>query len=234
MGRLDPQRVAALADTLRAKDFAGICDGYAGTWGLVDRELRHVCTERCIGHDAFAVAYPKVVIVDEAYNAGLARTVRNAEVSAFDAQRSVARWLSDEGRQTVNMAVAAERGASMTTAEWLLVCLSGHGAVAKGLSTLGAGESWPTSFVSKYLHFHNADYVIYDSVVDERLRMLLAEAWHVKTVRCRVLQPEGLPHYSNAYLSYLNRFAFLVEAAKKVRQSSFKELDHFLWNRPEL
>ena len=231
---MDARRVDALADTLRAKDFAGICDRYAGNWGLVDRELRHLCTERCIGHGTFAVTFPKVVIIDEAYNAGLARTVRNGDVHGFDAQRSVAMWLSGQGRQTIDMAIASERRAAMTTLEWLQVCLSGHGAVTKGLSILGAEESWPTSFVSKYLHFHNADYVIYDSVVDERLRTLLAEAWSVKTVRCRVLEPQDCLNYSSAYFGYLNRFAFFVEAAKQVRQSTFKELDHFLWKRPEL
>jgi len=229
------QRIAALADVLRAREFVGICDEYAENWGLVDRELRHICTERCIGHGTFAAAYPKVVIIDEAYNAGLARSIRNPSLRGFNAQRAVANWMCGEGREAIDGAVFAQRTSFETTEDWLAACLAGHGAVAKGLSTLGGKVSWPTSFVAKYLHFHNADYVIYDSVVDERLRNLLAEAWDVSTVRCQVLDPKSPFNYSNAYFGYLNRFAFYMDAGESVRPgTTMKELDHFLWNRPGL
>ena len=232
---MDSQKVALLVDALRAQGFTDVCDKYKDNWGLVDTELRHICTERCIGHAFFAVAYPKVVIIDEAYNAGLARSLREPRDPAFNAQRAVAEWLSGPGREAIDAAVSARRASAVATSAWLSVCLAMHGRVVQGLSTLGATKSWPTSFVSKYLHFHNANFVVYDNEVDERLRKLLAESWSVKTVRCEPLDTSETPSYAKAYLSYLNRFAYYMDAGELVRPgTTVKELDHFLWNRPEL
>jgi hypothetical protein len=235
---MDSSRVRELAETLAKKDFAGICDGYAKSWLLIDQELRHICTERCVGHARFDVVYPKVVIIDEAYNAQLARYVLKPDEVGFNAQRAVAEWLSGAGRRQIEEALSVRRATEATTEEWLGACLDAHGRVVKGLSTLGHAVVRPTSFVSKYLHFHNADVVIYDNVVAERLRNLLAQAWGIDAgaqVRCRVLDSAQSSEADPAYLAYLNRFAFLMAAAADVRAgTTVKELDHFLWRRPEL
>jgi len=174
-----------------------------------------------------------VVVIDECYNAGLARSLRDSKDDSFDAQTAVAEWLIGDGREAIDAAVAAVRTPSMTTEDWLSASLAAHGAVVQGMSRLGSAGAWPTSFVSKYLHFHNADYVIYDTVAEERLGGLLRDAWGSGRLPGRVIPRPEAGTYAEAYYLYVNRFAYYMEAARMVRESSIKELDHYLWNRPE-
>lgn len=225
-------RVDAVARLLDRTGLAESAASYAAGWGAVDREIRNVCTSRCPGHDSFQIVYPKVVIVDETYNAGLSRSVRAAAGVRFDAHESVAAWLCGQGRDSVEGAIRSQR-TGRSTVDWLRQCIVQHGAVTEGLSRLGVTRSWPTSFVSKYLHFHNGDYPIYDSLADIRLRRVLAAAWNTPWVSCPALLPRrGAPLHASAYATYLSRFLYLIEASAIVRPgTTVKELDHYLWSR---
>jgi hypothetical protein len=228
---LDKVKVAKVTDLLARDGFVGSCADYATSWAPVDAELRHLCVERCKGHGSFDVVYPKVVIVDGAYRAGLSRCLRRVDEPGFNAQRAAAEWLSSpEGSTLAESAIGAVSRRGAEPAQFLADCLAGHGSVVAALSALANPRKWPTSFVAKYLHFHNADYVIYDGVAEAKLRSLLAEAWQPAQVSCEsIRQPET---YAQAYFDYLCRFAYYLEAAMTLKpDATIKELDHFLWNR---
>lgn len=224
--------IEQLADLLQSMRFEQKCDDYAESWAPVDDEIRHICEQRCQGHASLAITYPKVVVVDGAYRAGLSRCLQSRTIANFSAQAAVASWMASPAGQPV-MKEAIESvclASSADTSSFLVDCLTGHGRVVSQLSRLGDSGKWPTSFVSKYLHFHNSDYVIYDGVADYRLTRLMAKVGGLR-FEDRVIPTPTESSYASAYYDYLCRFYYLFEAGRGLRDGvTVKELDHFLWN----
>jgi len=228
---VDSDRVSRLADVLESNGFVEKCENYIGTWAPVDEEIRDLCEVRRPGHDSFQTAYPKVVIVDGAYRAGLSRCLTSSKGGTFDAQAEVAGWMWTHGHQTMESAIGAvSLRSSANSASFLRDCLVSHGHVVCELQKLGDSGKYPTSFVSKYLHFHNKDYVIYDSVVDDQMTKLLASVGGLPRAERDIARPADLT-YSESYYNYLGRFRYLMEAGMSLKpDATIKQLDHFLWN----
>jgi hypothetical protein len=169
-------KVTRLAEQIGNKDFVQKCDDYEFTWAPVDEEIRGLCELRRPGHRSLDDVYPKVVIVDGAYRAGLSRCLTDSKDKSFNAQREVAVWMCGAGRKTVESSIkAVDLRSDSDLVAFLRGCLVAHGAIVCELMKLGDSGKYPGSFVSKYLHFHNGDFVIYDGVADGRLTKLFAE-----------------------------------------------------------
>jgi hypothetical protein len=226
---VNTKQLCRLAENLDSRDFVRKCGDYKLTWAPVDDEIRHLCEVRRPGHEAFADVYPKVVIVDGAYRAGLSRCLTDSRDERFDAQREVACWICGDGRQTVESSTGAVNLSSAPdSASFLSRCLAAHGAITCELMKLGDSGKYPGSFVSKYLHFHNKDFVIYDGVADARLTKLLASVGGLAGDR-DIARPDPLTYYE-PYYNYLSRFLYLLEAGKSLKPDvTIKQLDHFLW-----
>lgn len=228
---VDEESVARLASLLDQTEFMQRCDDYANTWAPVDDEIRHVCEVRCAGHDAFRTVYPKVAIVDGTYRAGLSRCITKKGDGSFDALSAVAHWMCGDGLKTMDRAIEmVHQEARSESAAYFHDCLVGHGSVVSELAKIGSSGKWPTSFVSKYLHFHNREYVIFDNVVEQGITRLMSRAGGLPRGFGDVPRPASMA-YSNAYYEYLRRFYYVYAAATRLRDGvSVKEIDHYLWN----
>lgn len=229
-GSVNLAQVARLADDLESKGFVEKCADYALSWAPVDEEIRGLCEVRRPGHDSFADVYPKVVIVDGAYRAGLSRCLTQSTNKRFDPHAEVTRWFCHDGHNTIESAiesVAMER--STDSASFLHDCLVAHGKVVCELRQLGDSGKYPGSFVSKYLHFHNSDFVIYDGVASEQMTTLLGKLGGFSNQK-DIERPKPKTYYE-PYYEHLSRFLYLLEAGKLLQPDvTIKQLDHFLWN----
>jgi hypothetical protein len=231
MTTLNADKVDRLAQVLVDKGFDRTCDAYHERWEPLDVEIRHVCEDRCKGHGSLAVTLPKVLIVDGAYNGGLSRCLNAKGDPHFSAPVAVARWMcTPDGARITDEAIA---GVSLAKTPdmmaFLRSCLLGHGSLVHELRSLGDSGKLPRSFVSKYLHFHNRDYIIYDRDTDAVLSKLLAGVGGLRKADC-VFGPTDPGTSDDTYCDYLRRFRYLAAAGRSIRPNvTIKELDNFLW-----
>jgi hypothetical protein len=98
-----------------------------------------------------------------------------------------------------------------------------HHSVTRGISHRSV--KLLTSFVSKYLHFHNPIVPIYDSRAEVAIGKLVNR--RSRLVReAQMALPEGLPVYRNFVAAFVVLYQLAAETTLK---PSVKELDHLLW-----
>jgi transposase-like protein len=118
-------------------------EDYRKRWQEVDRDLYALASRR--GNRRFEDVYPKVVLINRVYSAGLARSLGAA------GEDSVAQHLVSAADAFEDVLSQIPQGSTLSD-EALPPILNAHAAVA-GIERSQGGK-WLHSFASKYLNFH--------------------------------------------------------------------------------
>ncbi|MBU2602473.1 MAG: hypothetical protein KKA32_09940 [Actinobacteria bacterium] len=197
---------------------------YQNGWAAADRELYDLCVRR--GHDSFIDVYTKVAFINRVYAAGISRSIPTA--AGADGETRVAQALVDS-RVHVGASLTRLSGLDGINPDALMTIVEEHAKLVDQLA-LHCGGVRPTSFASKYLHFHCDLVPIFDSRVVEAIGKVMAP--HIPRYQpTQQLLPRP-PQYEPNYYWYVGRFLRLWELAGEVTPTpTVKMLDHALWQR---
>ncbi len=206
---------AASGSSLRA-ELLGAIDDYQSHWQSVDTELYDLCRRRA--HQSFADVYAKVVVINRVYAAGISRSSR----AQGDRESEVARGLVSLGpaleERLTRLRTASELDAA-TAADVVEV----HDFLVRGLLPF-TGDTWQTSFGSKYLHFHWNLVPIFDDRAGSAIRRVLMKHG-VSPMRVETSKPQT---WVTAYRNFVEQFLALYESLREGEPESNCQM---LWTR---
>jgi hypothetical protein len=195
---------------------------YQDTWAAADQELYDLCRRR--GHDTFIDVYTKIAFINRVYAAGISRSI--VAVDGADSETQVARGLLDL-RADVHASLSRLCALDGIGRDTMGAIVEEHAKLTDALS-VHCGNVRPTSFVSKYLHFHCDLVPIYDSRTVEAIGKVLAPyVPRYQRTSGLLRQPAT---YDPNYYWYAGRFLRLWELAGATTPGlTIKMVDHALW-----
>jgi hypothetical protein len=150
------------------KAYLSACSRYDADWSLLDDTIYRLCRENPDNLSRPSV-FAKVFVIGRSYQAGVERKVR-APVAPNNSIAQVAECLLRHGRK-LNEWIGSLSG-NIDAAD-LRAGIEVHGRILKLLAPVARKLRSPRSFVSNYLHFHNAGVPIYSSFADWNLKRLV-------------------------------------------------------------
>lgn len=182
-------------------DYYDAREDYAQNWKTLDQVLYRLCRDHPLHCDLPSVT-AKVVIIGRSYATGIERKV-STEGTQGSSICQVARLLFTHSEE-MDRWLARLRKISTPLDTWNIPeILTIHGLILKLLAELTIGNQAVRTFVSKYLHFHNPDVPMYDSIASGFLPKLVPLGIQIPAVK----------QADQDYADYVCRFAKLYQYA---------------------
>jgi len=206
------------------EELDAVIQAFDESWGAVDEVLYRACREHPLHNDRRAIMC-KMVVVGRCYAAGIERLVtpRKGE-QAVD---RIGDCLARHGAVIDGIIQGLPDPEAPLTPAPMRIVVRQHGRLTRLLARHLTKGRYPTSFVSKYLHFHRPIVPIYDAYCLAGLTK--AVHWDQKEI------PFGPPGRADrGYYQFCARFMRLHEACRDAGLApSVKDLDAWLWQVPK-
>lgn len=194
---------------------------YNDEWRALDEVLYKVCRD-FPDHRSKNGIIAKTYLIGRTYATGIERGIKSGGTQGSSLVKLAdcfVKHIADIDSLIEHAAVVTEP----LTREGIAVILTAHGTLVQMLTSITANGYRPHSFVSKYLHFHNPVFPIYDNVACQEIIHMVPH----RTIRELVLEVNG--GVDPNYADYVRRFFALY---RRSRESGLpinvRSLDYYL------
>ena len=220
-------------ETLR-DGFAKARQDYKENWKLLDDVLYGLCRKHPY-HQEQAEIRAKVNIIGRTYSSGIERMIKSDKTPGSSMEQ-LTNCFIENGSQIDSWIAQLSGIQEPLTDRGVREVLAVHGQLLRLLAKITKNERrdqplarhlQPRSFVSKYLHFHNAIVPIYDSVASAEIRKVTRKVVGWKAVR-NVEFKMAVPVDSD-YKDYVEQFlALYVRMRDAGLKVTVRSLDFYL------
>jgi hypothetical protein len=214
---------------LAAKYDASWSDYQNGGWLNVDQALRTVVRANSSGQ--LPEIFTKVVVIDGAYRSQLARTYGT---NARTAGQRTDYWIAQQLRRNdarITKALAPLANARSLRLQSLTHVVEAHGVIVDAISAAAPGSRVAHSFASKYLHFHNAIFPIFDNIVKYNVARFTSWNGYGAAFQGALTVAQSAPHADPVYAHHVAKVFVILEHIKGLAPPSpvtVKGVDHML------
>lgn len=187
-------------------DYEKSVTNYKNQWRTLDGVLYTLCRDYP-RHDKMDGINAKLCIIGRTYSTGIER-----KIQSNDTQGSSMLQLADYffKHRTEIDAIIGDTSALVEplTKDGIVAILIAHEKLVRLLTGITQNNYRPRSFVSKYLHFHNPVFPIYDRVASRRIRQI------VPLQSVRAIDFEVDDRSDSKYNDYVRRFFGLYQHSR--------------------
>ena len=209
------------------RDYNDSAKNYAEEWRSLDEALYRVCRD-FPAHDKKGGINAKVYLIGRTYSTGIERRIKS-DGTPGSAMTKLADCFAEHGVELDSLINDTSRLAEPLTLEGIVELLIAHEKLVRILMSITVNGNRPRSFVSKYLHFHNPVFPIYDSVARREIGQIVPS----HAIRSIDFKDDGLVDLE--YADYLKRFFTLYRhLQERGLIVSVRSLDFYLIGRPSV
>jgi hypothetical protein len=194
---------------------------YKEKWRTLDEVLYTLCRDHP-GHDRFDGICAKLSIIGRTYSTGIERQIKSDNTQG-SSMLQLANYFFEHRAEIDSIISDASALMEPLTKEGIVAILIAHGKLVRLLTGITKNGYRPRSFVSKYLHFHNPVFPIYDSVASRKIRQIV----QFEDVRAIDFKVDGTS--DSEYNDYVRRFYALYQhSMDRGLPITVRSLDYYL------
>lgn len=202
-------------------DYNKSVNNYNDEWRALDEVLYRVCRD-FPDHRRKDGIIAKTYLIGRTYSTGIERGIKS-DGTQGSSMIKLADCFADHHEEIDSL---IEHGIGVTeplTQSEIAEILTAHGKLVQILASITVNGYRPRSFVSKYLHFHNPIFPIYDSVACKEIGKIVPS----RAIRDIVFEGNGAIDLE--YADYLKRFfIFYRDLSERGLSTSVRSLDYYL------
>ncbi len=210
------------------RDYEGSVTNYKDQWRTLDGVLYTLCRDYP-GHDRIDGINAKLNIIGRTYSTGIERRIKS-EGTQGSSMLKLADYFFKHRAEIDSLIEHISALMEPLTWKGIVGILIAHGRLVQLLTGITQYGYRPRSFVSKYLHFHNPVFPIYDSVASGEIRRIVP----LRSVLNIDFDVDGVS--DSEYNDYVKRFfALYLHSIERGLPITVCSLDFYLmWRVPAI